>query len=157
MKIVLKTVEPANEDQPKNPVTTKYIRKNWIIFASYHIAASFAVGLSIAVAMFVFAVLGASKRGKHEPMPIHDALIFSMAFLIFVSAITLLIQLISGPLVFTKDVVCRKCHARMKVNRIEFFRGRYSRPARCECGGKIEPAFLWKPEPGAVETKSAYS
>ena len=23
--------------------------------------------------------------------------------------------------------------------------GRYSRSPRCECGGPIEPAFLWKP------------
>jgi hypothetical protein len=152
MKIVLKTVGQANEEQPKSRDTTKYVRRNWIIFAAYYVAASLTLGLGIAAVMFLFLVLGISKHGRRKPIPVHNALIFSIALLSVVSAIIFLIQLISGPFVLTKDVVCRKCHTRLKVNRIAFFTGRYSRPPRCECGGKIEPAFLWEPEPGAVQT-----
>ena len=146
MKIILKTVEKTNEKQLVNRDTAKYVRKNWLVIAAYYVAASFAVALGIAVAMFVFVVLGLSKRGRPNPMPVKDALIISTVLLAVVSAIALIIQLIGGPFVFTKDVVCRKCHTRLKVNRIAFFSGKYTRPPRCECGGKIEPAFLWKPE-----------
>lgn len=157
MKIVLKTVGQTKEEQPKNLDTTKYARKNWIIFATYYVAASLAVGLGLAAAMFLSLALGGSTHGKRTPIPVPDALSFSMAFLGAVSVIMFLIQLITGPFVFTKDVVCRKCHTRLKVKRIAFFTGRYSRPPRCECGGKIEPTFLWKPEPGAAETKAVDS
>jgi hypothetical protein len=148
MKLVLKTVEQKSENQPANRDTTQYVRKNWSIFLAYYVVASLAVGLGIAMAMFLFAVLGISKRGNRKPLPIHNSLMFSMALLGTLSAILFLVQLITGPFVFTKDVVCRKCHTRLKVNRIAFFTGKYSRPPRCECGGKIEPAFLWKPDQG---------
>ncbi len=153
MEIVLKTVGQTNEERLKDLDTRKYVRKSWIIFTAYYVATSLAVGLGIAATMFLFLALDDSKRGKHKPIPVHHALIFSMAFLGVVSAIAFLIQLISGPFVFTKDVVCRKCHTRLKVNRIVFFTGKYMRPPRCECGGKIEPAFLWKPGPGAAENE----
>ena len=78
MKIILKTVENTDEKQLMNRDTAKYIHKNWIVIAAYYVAASFAVALGIAVAVFVFAVLGASKSGRHNPMPVKDALIYSM-------------------------------------------------------------------------------
>lgn len=146
MKLVLKRVEQESAKPPENHEATKYVRKNWSLFVTYYVLTSFVVGLGIAVAMFVFAVLGVSKRGNHKPMPVHSASIFSMAILGVVSAIVFLVQLVSGPFVFTKTVVCRKCHTCLTVNRIAFFTGRYSRPPKCECGGKIEPAFLWKPD-----------
>jgi hypothetical protein len=152
MKFVLKTVEQKSGKQPANHDTTEYVRKNWSIFVAYYLVTSLAVGLGIAVAMFVFAVLGISKHGNHRPLPVHDSFILAMAILGVVSGVTFFIQLISGPVVFTKDVVCRECHTRLKVNRIAFFTGKYSRPPRCECGGKIEPAFLWKPDVSRLDS-----
>jgi hypothetical protein len=152
MKFVLQTVEQQSKRQPGNHDTTKYARKNWSIFAAYYAVSSLAVGLGIAVAMFVFAVLGVSKHGNHKPMPVHDSLIFSTSILGVVSAITFIIQLTGGPFVFTKDVVCKQCHTRLRVNRVAFFTGRYSRPPRCECGGKIEPAFLWEPDVSRLDS-----
>ncbi len=146
MKLVLKRVEQKSAKPPENHDATKYVLKNWSLFVAYYVVMSLAVGLTIAVAMFAFAVLGVSKRGNHKPMPVHNAWIFSMAILGVVSAIVFLVQLISGPFVFTKTVVCRNCHTCLTVNRIAFFAGRYSRPPKCECGGSIEPAFLWKPD-----------
>ena len=143
---MLKTVDQISEPQPENHDTTKYVRKNWSIFVAYYVVSSLAVGLGIAVAMFVFAVLGVWKHGNPKPMPVHHSLIFSMAILGVVFVITFFLQLIGGPFVFTKDVVCKKCHTRLRVNRIAFFTGKYSRPPRCECEGKIEPAFLWQPD-----------
>ena len=157
MNLAFKAVGRINEQQPKILETTKYVRKDWVIFAAYYAASSSAVGLGVAATMFLFAALGVSKHGNHKPMPIHAAWVFSVAIFAVVSAIAFLIQLIGGPFVFTKDVVCRKCRARLKVNRIAFFTGKYSRPPRCNCGGKIEPAFLWKPQDGAAETQSVGS
>ena len=145
MKFVLKTVDQKSEKQPENQETTQYVRKNWSIFVAYYVVTSLAVGFVIAAALFPFLTLDHSKQGKHKPIPVHDALLYSLVSMGVVSAVAFLIQLISGPFVFTKDVVCRKCHRRMKVSRIAFFTGRYRRPPKCECGGNIEPAFLWEP------------
>jgi hypothetical protein len=146
MKFVLKAVNPKGEAQPANRDTTRYVRKHWSIFLAYYVVTSVAVGVGLGAAMLVFAALNVSTRGSHKPIPVHGALIFSLAILGVVSAITFLVQLVSGPFVFTRDVVCQKCHTRLRVKRVAFFTGRYSRPPRCDCGGKIEPAFLWKRE-----------
>jgi hypothetical protein len=137
------TVQHAGAEQP-NRDTTKYVRRNWIAFAAYYAAASLAAGLCIAGSMFLFAVLGLSKHER--PMPVHEALTCLLVFLVGVSVVAFLIQLISGPFVLTKDAVCKKCRTRLKLNRIDFFRGRYARSSRCGCGGGIEPALLWKPQ-----------
>lgn len=146
MKFVLRRVAEKGETQPEGRDPTKYVRKSWVISVAYYAATSLAVGLGLAVMMFGFAVLGVSKRGNRRPMSVHDASIFSVAILVVVTGITFFIQLISGPFVFTKDVVCKKCGRRRRVERIAFFSGKYRRPPKCECGGTIEPAFLWKPE-----------
>ena len=146
MRLTLRTVKPQRETQPENRDTTRYVRKHWSIFVVYYVATSVALGVGMAAAMALFLALDPSRHGNRKPIPVHGVLIFSIGTLGVVSAITFLIQLISGPFVFTKDVVCRKCHMRLQVERIAFFTGRYSRPPRCECGGKIEPAFLWKPD-----------
>jgi hypothetical protein len=152
MKLVLKTVEQRSDKHPENHDATKFVRKNWSIFVAYYVVTSFAVGLGITMAMFLFAAFDHSKHPKHKPLPVHAPLLFLMAILGVLSAMVFFIQLISGPFVFTKDVVCKKCHTRLKVKRIAFFTGKYSRPPRCECGGKIEPAFLWKPDVSGLDT-----
>lgn len=146
MKFVLKTVAQKSERQPENHDKTQYVRKNWSIYVAYYVLTSLAVGLGIGAALFIFALFDGSNHGKQKPIPVHAPFLFLMAIAGVLSAITFFIQLVTGPFVFTKDVVCKNCHTRLKVNRIAFFAGKYSRPPRCECGGKIEPAFLWKPD-----------
>jgi hypothetical protein len=154
MRFVLKTVRQTDQEQPQNRETTKYVRKNWVVFVAYYAATSLALGFGLSAMIFIYLVLGVGGHGQHQhkPVPIHNALLFSMAILGVLSASIFLIELVSGPFVFTKDVVCRKCHTRLKVNRVPFFTGKYSRPPKCECGGKIDPAFLWKPDVSGLDS-----
>jgi hypothetical protein len=131
---------------------TQYVRKNWSIYLAYYVVTSLTVGLGLTAMLLVFAVFDDSKHGDHEPLPAHAPFLFLMTILGALSAITFVVQLVSGPFVFTKDVVCKKCHTRLKVNRIAFFSGKYSHPPRCECGGKIEPAFLWRPDVSRLDS-----
>jgi len=151
MKFALKTVKQS-EKPSENRDMKLYVRKNCGTFAAYYAVTSLVAGFAIAAAVFLFIVSDQSKHGKHKSIPINGALLYFLVVLGVLAAITFLIQLITGPFVFTKDVVCRKCHRRLRVNRIAFFTGKYSRPPRCECGGKIEPAFLWKPDISSAST-----
>jgi len=150
MNTVLNPVGLTKAGPPPDRDPTKYVRKHWLIFAAYYAATSSAVGLGIVVMLVLSSALHNSKHGKLKPIHIHSALMFSLAVLGMVSVVIFLIQLISGPFVITKDVVCKKCHTRWRVDRIPFFRGKYSRPPKCECGGHVEPAFLWTPVSGAT-------
>ena len=152
MNFELRTAGKTDQEQPQNRDTTKCVRKNWVVFAAYYATTSMTLGFGLSAMMFLFLVLGARGRSNHNPVPVHSALPFSMAVFGVVSAIIFLIELVSGPFVITKDVVCRKCRTRLRVNRIAFFTGRYSRPPRCECGGKIEPAFLWKADVSRLDS-----
>ena len=116
----------------------QFVRKHWSFVVAYIVIASFAVGLMVAIMMFLFSHLDS----KHRPMTIHFGLIFTGV----VSAVVFVIQLISGPLVFTKDVVCRTCHRQQRLDHIPFLAGKYYRQPRCECGGDFEPALFWKLE-----------
>lgn len=142
MKFMKSVLTSVGESKDRDGV--KYVRKHWMIFAAYYFGASLIVGLGIAAMMFVFAVLGLSKRADHKPMPVDKAFFLAMGFLIAVTVIIFFIQLISGPLVFTRDVVCRKCRMRQRMKGVPFFGGKRSRANRCECGGKVAPACLWK-------------
>jgi hypothetical protein len=155
MAFALETIAQKNDKQPVSRDTTKYVRRNWSVFVAYYLGTSIAVGFGVAAAMLIFAVPDFSKHGNQKPMPVHGSLIFSMAVLGVVATIGFVIQLVAGPFVFTKDVVCKKCRARQQVNRIAFFTGKYSRPPRCQCGGKIEPAFLWKPDTAGLDSPDA--
>ena len=152
MRFVLKTVPQKSERQPEKHDATQYVRKNWSIYFAYYVITSLAVGVGMAAALFVFALFDGSKHGIDKPLPVHAPFLFLMAVVGLLAVITFCIQLVSGPFVFTKDVVCKRCHTHLKVNRIAFFAGRYSRPPRCECGGKIEPAFLWKPNVSRLDS-----
>ncbi len=147
MRLVLRTAAQQGDNPPESRDTALYVRRSWGVFAVYCIGTSLVVAFGLGVMMLLFAVFdNDSKHGKHKPMPPHAALIFAAGVFGVASVIAFVIQLIAGPFVFTKDVVCRQCHRRFEARRIAFFTGKYSRPPRCECGGKIEPAFLWKPD-----------
>lgn len=124
---------------------TTYVRKPWIVIAAYKAAASFAVGVGMGLAMVAVAAVSL-QDGQHKPLHAGPAFGLFVAMLVLVSVTSLVIQLISGPFVFTRDVICKRCHRRFQARRIPFFCGRYSRPPKCECGGKFEPAVLWKRE-----------
>jgi hypothetical protein len=158
MKVVLTRVEQAEQERHEDCEAAKYVRKNWIIFLAYYAVASLAVGAGIAGAMFALAFFGVLGHDNQKPMPVHDVFLFALLLLGAVCVISFIVQLATGPLVFTRDVVCKKCHSRLRVNRIAFLSGKYTRPPRCGCGGRIEPAFLWKPdfgEPSAISPISA--
>lgn len=126
---------------------TKYVRRNWSIFVAYYLGTSLALGIGLMAGMLGIELSKASKGARRNPLPAHNPMELLAVVAGFLSAVIFLIQLATGPFVFTTDVVCRKCHGRLRVRRIPFLAGKYSRPPRCHCGGKIEPAFLWKPEP----------
>jgi hypothetical protein len=114
------------------------VRRHWSFVVAYIIVASLAVGVLLAIMMFLFSFIDS----KHRPMSIHFAFIFMWV----VSAAVFIIQLISGPLVFTRAVVCQTCHRQQRLDRIPFWAGKYYRTPKCDCGGDFEPALFWKPE-----------
>ena len=146
--------ERTGAGSPENRDTTPYVRKSWVLVVAYYAATSLALGFVIGAVLFLFLVLNHPPDGRHARAPVLGMPMFALAAMGVISAATFLIQLVTGPYVFTKDVVCRRCHTRLRVNRIAFFTGRYSRPPRCECGGPIEPAFLWKPDVPRLDSMS---
>jgi hypothetical protein len=146
MKFAIKTVAQADNAQPGNRDATLYVRKGWAAYGGYYVVSSIAVGIGVTAAMLLFAVFDHSKRSKSRPLPAHAPLLFLSTVAGALSAVVFLVQLASGPFVFTKDVVCRKCRIRQQAKRVAFFSGPYSRTPKCACGGKLEPAILWKPE-----------
>lgn len=71
----------------------------------------------------VESILGLSKRGDSHSVPVDKASVLALAFFLTVAAMIFCIQLIRGPLVFTKDVVCRSCRTRRRMKRIAVFVG----------------------------------
>jgi hypothetical protein len=146
MKFVLQPRGQNSSGPGCPPDPTQYVRKNWGVFALYYLGTSLALGICLTAIMFGVEVSKASEDATRKPLPAHNPVGFLITMAGVVSVPIILVQLVTGPFVFTRDVVCRTCRRRLKVKRIAFFAGRYSRPPRCECGGKIEPAFLWRPE-----------
>jgi hypothetical protein len=107
------------------------------------VIASLVVGFFLTVMIFLCSFF----RGTHSSMSIHAASLISLFIMGVISGAVFIIQLISGPLVFTKDVVCQVCHRQQKLGRIPFFQGKYYRQPKCECGGDLEPAFFWEMKP----------
>jgi hypothetical protein len=138
MKLVLKT-QPS-EQQPKGD-PTRYVRKSWSVHLGYYLLTSLASGVAITAALLLIALF------EHERNEFFAGYArFLMASAGVLAVIPFFIQLVSGPFVLTRDVVCRTCRSRSQVNRIAFFKGKHVPPVRCACGGKIEPAFLWTPD-----------
>jgi hypothetical protein len=139
MKLALKTVAQNNVRQPDS---ARYVRKSWSVYLAYYLLMSAAIGIAITTALLLIALLEDSTPGRNEFFTGYARFLIGSAGVL--AAIPFLIQLVSGPFVLTRVVVCTECCRRSKVNRIAFFKSKYSPPVRCECGGKIEPAFLWK-------------
>lgn len=70
---------------------------------------------------------------------------FVLAFTGAMSVIIFIVQLFQGPIILTRDVVCRRCHTRRKLGRIPFLLVGRSMPP-CDCGGEYEPALFWHSE-----------
>ena len=144
VKFAIKAVAKGDDGTPDGRDPTPYVRKGWNVFVAYDLATSLVVSLVISAALFLAFVF--DKDSAHKAVSIHGAMQYTLFVMGVLAAFMFLIQLVGGPFVFTKDVVCRKCHRRFRAKKISFFTGKYSRPPRCVCGGKIDPAFLWEPD-----------
>jgi hypothetical protein len=121
------------------------VRKSGWAIALYDAAVSLSLGAALALFMSVFILGSLSSASSPRPLAIAPVLKFSIGVMAVVALVCFTIQLIAGPFVLTRDVVCRTCHTRRRADRIPFFRGRFQGPTRCPCGGEFEPAVLWRP------------
>lgn len=116
----------------------QFIRKHWAFVVAYIFIASLCIGFIFAVMMVLYSFLCATR----SPITINAALVIMGVVSVAVSVM----QLIFGPLIFTKDVVCRTCHRQQRLNHIPFLTGQRFRQPGCDCGGDLEPALFWKLE-----------
>jgi hypothetical protein len=139
MKLALKTIAQSDARQRDS---ARYVRKGWSVYLAYYLVISAAIGIAITAALLLIAFLDDSTSGRNDFFSGYARFLIASAGVL--AAIPFLIQLVSGPFVLTRIVVCRRCCMRSKVKRIAFFKSKHAPPVRCECGGRIEPAFLWK-------------
>lgn len=118
------------------------IRKHWTFILAYYIATSIGIGITFASFLLLVALV------RRNPMSIHDGLHLSFIFAAICSPAAFAVQVIVGPIIFTKSVICATCHSPQTLNRNPLFAPRGYRVPRCEnCGGDLEPSFFWKLEP----------
>jgi len=122
----------------------RLVRRHWSFVLAYTIAAALAVGFGLSFGLLVYLVM----RGVGEPFTFHDGLVVYLVIAIVISLAVFVIQVLTGPLVFTRNVVCKTCCRPRRLNRTPFFVGdRYYRMPKCdECGGELEAAIFWKTE-----------
>ena len=121
------------------------VRKHWTYVLAYALVAALVVGFGVTGFLFLNLFLS----GSSTRMPSHFIIQMWLTFGGIVSGVIFLIQLFAGPLIFTRDMVCRNCHRRQTIPRVPFFaggKGGYKTPD-CECGGDLEPALFWRTEP----------
>lgn len=116
------------------------VRRHWSFVFTYIVIASVVVGFGLAAMMFLYLSIRGKNSLSSNPALFHIWLIIASVF----SAVVFVVQLITGPSVFTKDMVCRTCHRQQNIGRIPFFAGKGYRQPQCECGGDLEPALFWK-------------
>ncbi|HTR41007.1 MAG TPA: hypothetical protein VMH87_05280 [Pseudomonadales bacterium] len=122
-----------------------YVRKNWIGIGAYYAFTSAAVGSIIAALLFLRFVSGSHSAHRHI-----NAVDAMVVLTVILSVVMLIIQLITGPFIFTKGVICRACGEPRTLARIPFFAYKGYRQPKCVCGGNLEPVFFWKLKPSHV-------
>ena len=129
--------------EPGAEVGSPWTRKSRLTVLLYEAGISLLFGTAVGFGMLLFVVFDNTSR----PVSVSRALPFILSiFGIPVALIAFVIQAAGRPFVLSREVVCRECHWQQRADRIEFFGGRYRGPPRCgRCGGKFEPAILWRP------------
>ena len=116
------------------------VRKHWSIVILYCIATSAVIGSGFAVVPFISLFF-------YYRFPFPEVFHFVLLTFgpIFLGMFA--IQITGAPFVLTRDVVCRTCHKRIKLDREPLMGGKHYSVPKCECGGDFEPAYFWKLEP----------
>ena len=140
-------IELRPSGRPDEPVDTRsYARRSVALVAAYEVAASLVVALCVATVLGGLALAGAFQKDGEKPISPHDAIGGAVFMFVLIAIAGWVAQWFAGPFAFTRDVVCRTCRTRQRARRIPFFAGRRITAGRCACGGRFEPAMLWRPE-----------
>ncbi len=125
--------------------TTQLVRRHWSFVLAYYALTSLAIGLVLPAFLF-FCSLYVEGTGLFESGHgiIFQVLLLTMGLGLVAAFIT---QVLTDPIVFTRDVVCQTCHRRQRLDHNPLSGGRYYSLPKCECGGDLETAFFWKLEP----------
>jgi hypothetical protein len=125
--------------------TPRLVRRHWSFALGYTIGAALLVGFGLMLAFMVFYGI----RNPRTDVPFRDRLVFYLISAGVVSLVVFVIQVLRGPLVFTRNVVCRTCCRPRKLRRAPFFVGDrgYRKPKCDDCGGELEAAIFWRQEP----------
>ena len=124
--------------------TPRLVRKNWSFVLAYTVVAALAVGFGMMLGLLFYP----DKRGSGARVTFHDRLVIYLIFSGVISFGVFLIQVLKGPLVFTRNVVCKTCCRPRKLYRAPLFEGRrgYRMPKCDDCGGELEAAIFWRAE-----------
>jgi hypothetical protein len=122
----------------------RLVRRHWSFVLAYTVVAALAVGFGLMLGLMIFP----GNRLSHAHLTFHDRFIFFLIFGSVISLAVFVIQVLTGPLVFTRNVVCKTCCRPRKLYRAPFFvGGRGYRMSKCDdCGGELEAAIFWKAE-----------
>lgn len=121
------------------------VPRHWSFVIAYIVITSVVVAFSVTGMGFLSSLLGHSENHHRTVLPLFDLWLILSGI---ASVVIIVVQSIGGPLAFTKNMVCDRCHRQQRLRRIPFFvgsRGGYKIP-NCECGGDLEPAIFWKLE-----------
>jgi hypothetical protein len=122
----------------------RLVRRHWSFVLAYTVVAALAVGFGLMLGFLVFE--GSQHSRTH--VPLHDRSVFFLISGGVISFAVFVIQVLTGPLVFTRNVVCKTCCRPRKLHQAPFFVGsrNYRMPKCDDCGGKLEAAIFWKGE-----------
>ena len=121
---------------------TRLVRRHWSFVLAYSVVAALVVGFGL---MLIVMFLPAS-RDPRVRITIHMRLVFYLISASVVSFAIFVIQVLTGPLVFTCNVVCKTCCRPRKLYRSPFFAIRGRLPKCEDCGGELEAGIFWKEE-----------
>ncbi len=122
--------------------STQPVRKHWSFVIAYCLGTSLTLGCFLPAILFVWGVLqGTFEFGGSEfSHSTIQFLLFSMATL---SAGAFIVQILTDPVVITRDIICDRCHITRRLDR-NFLLQLHFRMPECDCGGKFESAIFWK-------------
>ena len=122
----------------------RLVRRHWSFVLAYTVAAALAVGFGLPLG---FLILAGTQHADPE-VTFHAALVFYLILSGIIFVVVFVIQIFAGPLVFTRNVVCKTCCQPRRLHRAPFFVGDrgYRMPKCDDCGGELEAAIFWKAE-----------